>query len=551
LPDDLDSTADFNVLSDLMVVFAGPLLRHFQPAVDIHYIFLYTIFVKKNFIFVLVVLCLLEPACFSSNMRQPAVSGQFYPADKNSLQNMVNTFLSNVRSSVVEKAPSEIYGIIVPHAGYIFSGQVAAYSFKALEGKTYDTVILIGQSHHYYLSKSALYDGEGFSTPLGDVLADRDFISELSKKSELFEINNLAHRDEHSLEVELPFLQTVLKNKFKIVPILVSGFSTKQCNEIANAIVSVIKTFPDKRFLFVISTDMSHYPKYEDANFVDKEALKALEKFDPELLKSTNDRLLSKGYKNLSCIFCGEQAVLVGMFSAKLLGANTIKVLHYANSGDTPLYGDKTRVVGYCAVVLGKSENKSSQKKGEEKMSEFSISEKNQKILLDLARRTIREYLRSKKIPPFETDDPELKTPSAVFVTLNKHHNLRGCIGTTVPQLPLYQAVQQMAIASAFEDYRFSPVTEQELKDIKIEISVLSPLKKVKSADEIKPNIHGVVVRRGGRSGLFLPQVWEHFSNKEDFLNELCYQKAGLNPDAWRDPNTELYIFTVFAFEED
>ncbi|MFN3966615.1 MAG: AmmeMemoRadiSam system protein B [Endomicrobiia bacterium] len=484
-------------------------------------------------------------------MRQPAVSGQFYPSDKESLQKTIQTFLSNVPSFIKESAPSEIYGIIVPHAGYIFSGQVAGYGFKILEGKNYDTVILIGQSHHYYLSKAVLFDGDGFSTPLGNVLTDKEFISKLSKKSEIFEINNHAHIPEHSLEVELPFLQVVLKNKFKIVPILVSSFSIEKCKEIAESIVSIINTFPNKKFLFVISTDMSHYPKYEDANLVDREALKTLEKFDPELLKKTNDSILSKGYKNLSCVFCGEQAVLTGMYATKILGADTAKVLYYANSGDVPRYGDMSRVVGYCAVAFGVSKEKILQKKEAEKMPEFSISEKNQKILLELARRTIKEYLGSKKIPPFETDDPELKAPSAVFVTLNKFHNLRGCIGTTVPQLPLYQAVQQMAIASAFEDYRFSPVSESELKDIKIEISVLSPLKKVKSADEIKPNVHGVVVRRGGRSGLFLPQVWEHFSKKEDFLNELCYQKAGLNPDAWRDPSTELYIFTVFAFEEE
>ncbi len=502
---------------------------------------------RKIYFSVLLAFILFQPACSYSKMRPPAVSGQFYPSNKESLQKTVQTFLSNVSPSIKEKAPAKIYGIIVPHAGYIFSGQVAGYGFKTIEGKSYDTVILIGQSHYFYLSRATLYDGEGFSTPLGNILIDRDFISKLAK-SKLFEVNNNIHRDEHSLEVELPFLQVALKNKFKIVPILVSGFSNERCKHIADAIVSVIKSFPDKKFLFVISTDMSHYPDYETANYVDKEALKVLEKFDPELLKTTTDKLLSKGYNNLSCIFCGEQAVITGMFIAKLLGADTVKVLHYANSGDTPRYGDKSRVVGYCAVVLGKRE---SQKKGEkEKMPEFSISEKNQKILLELARRTIGEYLRSKKIPPFETDAPELKTPSAVFVTLNKFHNLRGCIGTTVPQLPLYQAVQQMAVASAFEDYRFSPVTEQELKDIKIEISVLSPLKRVKSVDEIKPDVHGVVVRKGTRSGLFLPQVWEHFSKKEDFLSELCYQKAGLHPDAWKDPDTELYIFTVFAFEE-
>ena len=183
-------------------------------------------------------------------------------------------------------------------------------------------------------------------------------------------------------------------------------------------------------------------------------------------------------------------------------------------------------------------------------MSEFKISETNQKILLELARRTIRERLRSKTVPPYATNDKELTTPAAVFVTLNEKHQLRGCIGTTVPQLPLYQAVQQMAVAAAFEDHRFAPVMENEISDIKIEISVLSPMARLKSADEIQPNIHGVIVRRGGRSGLFLPQVWEQLPDKEGFLNELCMQKSGLEANAWKDPSTEIYAFTVFAFEE-
>lgn len=185
----------------------------------------------------------------------------------------------------------------------------------------------------------------------------------------------------------------------------------------------------------------------------------------------------------------------------------------------------------------------------EEKES-FTISPQNQKILLELARKTIKEYLSNKKISTFETKDKELIQPAAVFVTLTKNKQLRGCIGTTVAQKPLYQAVIEMAIASATQDPRFPPVSLSEIEKIKIEISVLSPAKKVSSADEIKENVHGVIVKRGFNSGLFLPQVWQQIPKKEDFLSELCWQKAGLSPNAWKDPSTELYVFTVVAFEE-
>jgi len=186
----------------------------------------------------------------------------------------------------------------------------------------------------------------------------------------------------------------------------------------------------------------------------------------------------------------------------------------------------------------------------EVKMDEFKISEKNQKELLRTARASIESYLRTGKMQKVSSSDPELKAPAAVFVTLTEKGDLRGCIGTTAAQGPLIDAVNQMAAAAAFEDYRFSQVTEKELKDINIEISILSPMRRVKSADEIKQNVHGVVVRHGSRSGLFLPQVWEHFSTKEAFLSELSSQKAGLPRDAWRDPDTELYVFTVFPFDD-
>ncbi len=147
-------------------------------------------------------------------------------------------------------------------------------------------------------------------------------------------------------------------------------------------------------------------------------------------------------------------------------------------------------------------------------------------------------------------NNPELDNKAAVFVTLTKNGRLRGCIGTVVAQQPLIDAVMDMAVGAACNDPRFPRVTPEELKITKIEISVLSPMEKIASHEDILPGVHGVVVRKGARSGLFLPQVWESLPQKNDFLSELCSQKAGIPPDAWKDPSTELYIFTVFKFEE-
>lgn len=183
-------------------------------------------------------------------------------------------------------------------------------------------------------------------------------------------------------------------------------------------------------------------------------------------------------------------------------------------------------------------------------MHDFSVAPEHQKLLLGVARAAISRRAAGEKGPAPLPDDPRLGEPAAVFVTLTSRGRLRGCIGTTEPREGLAAAVRRMAVAAATEDPRFPPVTGAELSDIHIEISVLSPMRRVSSADEIREGVHGVVVRAGARGGLFLPQVWEHFSTKKDFMDELCSQKAGLPPGAWSLPGTDIFVFTVFAFEE-
>jgi len=183
-------------------------------------------------------------------------------------------------------------------------------------------------------------------------------------------------------------------------------------------------------------------------------------------------------------------------------------------------------------------------------MEEFMISQENKDFLLKVAREGIESFLKGGLKKNIKTNDMQLNTNAAVFVTLMKNKNLRGCIGTTVAYKPLYKAVAQMAVAAAIEDTRFNEVGLEELNDIKIEISVLSPLTRVKSAEKIRQNIDGVMVKKGNRSGLFLPQVWKELPNKEDFLSELCSQKAGLESNVWKDKSTELYTFSVVSFEE-
>ncbi|MGB9562004.1 MAG: AmmeMemoRadiSam system protein A, partial [bacterium] len=236
------------------------------------------------------------------------------------------------------------------------------------------------------------------------------------------------------------------------------------------------------------------------------------------------------------------------MRASTVLGAKEGIVLKYANSGDVP-YGEKSRVVGYYSVIFLTEEDVESRGKGEK---EFELTLEQKKYLLQLARNTIEEYVRHKRrVEVKPPDDPVLRADGAVFVTLHKKGALRGCIGQMIPQGPLYKSVIDMAISSATRDYRFSPVKPEELDEIDIEISVLSPLKQIKNWKEIKLGEHGVYIRKGYNTGVFLPQVGRMPGfTLESFLEELCVQKAGLPPDCYKDPATEIYVFTVLEFDE-
>lgn len=500
-------------------------------------------------LFLSLFLCILQAysLVYSSNIRKAAVAGQFYPAKKNELNENIKKFFKPVPP---QKSADSPIAVIVPHAGYMFSGQTAAYAYKFISNKKIDTAVIIGNSHKFPLNQGAIYSEGGFETPLGIVEINKKLCDKILSNSNMVVKNILPHETEHSIEVQLPFLQYTFGN-IKIVPILLSTFSLNECKQIGEAVAKSIQEMNlTNNVIIIASSDMSHYPSWASANMCDSKALKTLEKFDPPALKKTITEIMASNVPDLACVFCSEESVYTAMYAAKALGAGRIRILKYNNSGD--ITGEKKRVVGYSAAAFlaPAGTKKINNKILEDKMTGFNITEKNRAELLKIARESIQQQLKTHKAYLYKTTDTELNKPAAVFVTLTINGNLRGCIGTTEPRAPLCQAVSRLAIAAAVEDFRFEPLTIDELKKTHIEISVLSPLERIKNADSIKENIHGVVVRREGRSGLFLPQVWEHFKSKEDFMNELCTQKAGIEPDAWKKADTELYIFTVFSFEE-
>lgn len=464
--------------------------------------------------------------------------GLWYPNDPKVLSETVDNYLSKVKPVQV---PGKIIGLIVPHAGYRFCAHVSAHAYKLLLGKKFDTVVIIGPSHHYGFPGVAIYESGVFRNPLGDVQIDEEITKKLLKKSSFIRSYPQAHIPEHSIEVQIPFLQRTLK-EFKIVPILMQDFSKENCDMLSNALADVLK---DKNALLIASTDMSHYPTYDEAVKADKFTISALQTMNTDVMRSRLGSYMAKGVKDLHCMLCGEGPLYVVVDTAKKLGANSIEVLKYANSGDVP-EGRKNQVVGYMAGVIYESKGE-----GSSDAKDTPLNEKQQEELIKLARNAIETYLKTGQRIQYEPTDERLKVKQGAFVTLRKHGMLRGCIGYIVPVERLSDTIIDMAIAAATEDTRFRPVTLDEMKDIDIEISVLSIPRRVQSIDEIEMGKHGVIVSRGIRKGVFLPQVaTETGWDKITFLRHLCQDKAGLPPDAWKDKDTEIQIFTAQVFEE-
>jgi len=477
----------------------------------------------KKFIFLLLIFYSFS---FSEDVRKPSFAGSFYPADKQVLSKMIDSFLKNVKEESVNK--NKIIGVIVPHAGYIYSGQTAAYSFKLFERMRNKTFIILGRSHHTYFKGGIIDDRDAWLTPLGKVEIDKGLFKEFYKEKG-FHINHTLLDVEHAIEVEIPFLQKVCKS-FKIFPILLGDIDIQNVNGIANVIYKIVKKRKD--IIFVVSSDLSHY--YSETIAEKKDHL--LFKY----LKTKNISLIYRKLKERKEIeACGDAAIVVMLKVAEKMGNYALKVLNYSTSAKTT--GDKKKVVGYGAVVILK----------EEKKEEGMLSEKQKRELLKIARETLEYYLSKKILPEIKKDDPVFKEKRGVFVTLKKNGHLRGCIGYIYPVAPLIETVRKMAIEAATSDPRFSPVSFNELKDIEIEISVLTDPKRVKSADEIVLGRDGVIVKKNFHQGVFLPQVAEETGwSKKEFLRQLCWQKAGLFPDAWKDPETELYTFQAEVFSE-
>lgn len=460
----------------------------------------------------------------TSQARKPVFAGSFYPANKVTLSNLIDSFLkeADIKGKNVD---GHIFGIIAPHAGYEYSGQVAAHAYRQIKGKRYTTVIVVGSSHRVPFHGIAIYPEGSWETPLGAVPVDHEVAKAITKGCKNIRFFPAAFEREHSLEVQVPFLQKTLTG-FKIVPIVTGKMDNNDYTELTNALASIIRSDKGK-VLIVASSDMSHFHPYDAASRMDNTALQDIAELNVDGLSQR----LSRDESEL----CGAQGVITLMMLARQVKGKAA-ILAYANSGDVTK--DRSRVVGYGAAAFFRPS------------PEETLNKKEQQILLEIARKALEEYVRNGTALPGDVKEKSLVEKRGAFVTLTKNGVLRGCIGYIQPVAPLYKAISDMAIAASSRDPRFPPVMQKELKDIHIEISVLSPLKLVSDINEVEVGKHGLYMTRGNNSGLLLPQVaTEHGWKREEFLSQTCV-KAGLPAQAWKDKGIRIYTFSAQVFSE-
>ncbi|HOE94208.1 MAG TPA: AmmeMemoRadiSam system protein B [Candidatus Cryptobacteroides sp.] len=496
--------------------------------------------------------------CCGRKIRFPAVAGTFYPAGKEELTQELKSYYKEAESMVkpLEDAQTAIKGshttldgaptaakgtpaaLIAPHAGYVFSGAVAATAFSRIpQDAAFDRIILIGPSHCVGFDGAAVdVLNSAWQTPLGEVQIDEEFAKQLSKKSP-FKNRPDAFPNEHGLEVQLPFLQFHLKKMPPIVPIILGTTNYNVLKVVAECLKP---TLEEGKTLFVISSDFSHYPNYEGAKEADlrcAEAISTGRLYEFANALEDNDAARIKG---LATSACGQAAIAVLLEMTGGDASYAYEHLVYRNSGDSP-YGDLDRVVGYSAFAVYKTSE------------EYSLSHEEMETLLEIARASIEGKFEGRRLSDAydgKNLSPKLRAGGGAFVTLNKGNRLRGCIGHFGEDYPVYQMVAQMARAAAFEDPRFGALRESELGEISIEISVLSPLKRIASADEFVLGRDGIYIVKGYNSGTFLPQVADDTGwSKEEFLGHCSRDKAGLGWDGWK--TADLYTYQAVVFSED
>jgi len=474
--------------------------------------------------------------------RRPAVAGRFYPAAPDILVEDIEDYYhaSQKLTSDIPAIDGNLLALVSPHAGYVFSGTVAASAFSLLRNsKIIKRVILIGSSHYERFSGASIYYRGCYSTPLGKVEIDSDFASSLLDNNPAFSFIGAAHKNEHSLEVQLPFLQYFLKTDFKIVPILIDSENT----ESAKAIADALKPSLGGENLFVISTDLSHYPEYHDAIKTDKKTIDSVCSNNPAVFLR---QLKENHCESLHTSMCGWMSMLTLLYMTEGDREIYYQPVLYQNSGEVPVYGDKSRVVGYQSLAV--------YRRTQATRDHILFTEDEKRQIISIARKSIIYKLSSNEK---QSSGPEilgenLQKKMGAFVSIYCKGELRGCIGRIETNCSLQETIAQVSVMAATSDNRFLPLKPEEINEMSLEISVLTPLKPISNIDEIIPGKHGILIRKGYHSGTFLPQVatktkWDTLK----MVEECSERKAGIGKDGWKDADIYIYEAVIISENKD
>jgi len=477
------------------------------------------------------------------------LAGRWYSADANALRKEVGQLFQNIDV----KPTNDIIALILPHAGYQYSGRTAAMGIQSL-GRQYKRIIVIGPSHYMPMEDVlSVPQAADYRTPLGDVAIDVEFIKKLLSYPQ-FQVVEQANQREHSTQIQVPLLQHTQKD-FKLV-LIVAGHCSMQT--IAKA-ASILNSLIDPDTLVIASSDFVHYgPNYGYVPFTENvpEEIKNLDMGAYKYIEQLDSNGFMKYKNKTGATICGD--VPIAILLSMLDKSSQVQLIKYATSGQ--LTGDFSNSVSYFAVSFSGQWSKSLPVK--QGSNDSGLTEEDKKQLLVLARKSIVHFLDKREMLEVSDDtlSDRLKVPRAAFVTLNKiveprlpgprpSYQLRGCIGDIFPRQPLYKSVISNAVNAAVNDPRFYPVSKDELNDIVIEISALTPPKPVDSAQDIRIGIDGVVLRKDGYSAVFLPQVAPEQNWSRDEMLEHLSLKAGLPADAWKQ-GAGFLVFQAEVFGE-
>lgn len=467
--------------------------------------------------------------------RQPFAAGRFYSADKDTLIKDLNLLFETCTKSETD---GKVRAIISPHAGYIFSGKTAAAAFSSIKDHSgYKNIFIIGSSHVAAFDGASVFNTGDYITPLGRAEVNLEIAAKLIEKNKEFRFTNESHIREHSIEVQIPFIQMYFTDNPKIVPVIIGTDKVETVKRIAEA----LKPWFTQENLFVISSDFSHYPSYQQAIETDQSTAVSIISGNPEVFLKTLELNEDKKISGQVTGMCGWTSGLLLLYLTENNPELHYKLVDYCNSGDSR-HGNKNEVVGYNAIALFETGDKGKQSNWKKEEVVFTSREKAE--LFTIVHSAIKMQLDGKNdytVDPTKVSSKFL-TPMGAFVTLKIDGVLRGCIGRFISSDPFYEAVKASAISSAFEDPRFPPLTKEEYTKTQIEITVLGPLKKINSISEIVLGKHGIYIKDGNRAGTMLPQVaTENGWSVEEFLGYTSRDKAGIGWDGWKDAEISIY----------